>query len=272
MDELQILIVSAAFLGFIHTLLGPDHYLPFIVLSKARKWTQSKTLWITFVSGIGHVAGSVILGIAGVALGISLTKLEAIESYRGDIVSWLLIAFGLLYSIYGIKKYITNGGHFHLPKFLVPKKIRNLHHLSIYDHEPTYEPAHKHSHEHRHEHKHGHNNGEQGLNDSHTHKHVHQPEDITNITPWILFLIFVFGPCEVLIPLLIFPAAGHNTFGIVAVSVVFGISTVSTMLLTVYLGIKGTSLIKFKNGEKYFHLIAGLVILISGVGMQFLGW
>ena len=53
---------------------------------------------------------------------------------------------------------------------------------------------------------------------------------------------------------------------------VFGIATVSTMLFTVYTGIKGLSVIKIKNGDRYFHLIAGVVILISGVGMQFLGW
>ena len=265
MNELQILIMSAAFLGFFHTLLGPDHYLPFIVLSKARKWTQSKTLWITFISGVGHIGGSVILEIIGIALGISLTKLEAIESHRGSIVAWLLIGFGLLYSLYGINKYNKNGGHFHLPKFMIPKRIRNLHHLAMHDHEPK----HKHSHVHMNEHNHNHR---QDHNDIHTHKQVHQPEDITNITPWILFLIFVFGPCEVLIPLLIFPAANHSAFGIAAVSVVFGITTVSTMLLIVYLGFKGSSFIKIKNGDRYFHLIAGLVILLSGVGMQFLGW
>jgi threonine/homoserine/homoserine lactone efflux protein len=76
----------------------------------------------------------------------------------------------------------------------------------------------------------------------------------------------------VLIPLLIFPAAEHNTLGIIAVSVVFGIATISTMLVTVYTGIKGLSFVKIKNGDRYFHLIAGLVILLSGVGMQFLGW
>jgi len=267
MEELQVLIFTAAFLGFIHTLLGPDHYLPFIVLSKARNWNISKTLWITFVSGIGHVGGSVILGIIGVALGISLTKLEAIESQRGNIVTWLIIAFGLLYTIYGVQKYISHGGHFHLPKFLVPKKIRNLHHLSMH----SKEPVHQHSHVHNQEHHHEHSNG-QSHDNIHTHKHQHQPEDVTKITPWILFLIFVFGPCEVLIPLLIFPAAEHNTLGIIAVSVVFGIATISTMLVTVYTGIKGLSFVKIKNGDRYFHLIAGLVILISGVGMQFLGW
>lgn len=235
MNELQLLLVSAASLSFIHTLLGPDHYLPFIVLSKARKWSQSKTLWITFLSGVGHVGGSVVLGITGVALGMSVGKLENIEAQRGNIVGWMLIIFGLFYTFYGIYKFFKHGGHFHFPHFLLPKKIRELHHLPT-DQEST------------------------------------PKEDVTRLTPWILFLIFVFGPCEVLIPLLIYPASEHNTLGIVLVSLIFGTATISTMLAMVFLGYKGTSIIRFKKGEKYWHLIAGLIILIAGLGMQFMGW
>ena len=133
MNELHVLLVTAISLGFIHTLLGPDHYLPFIVLSKARKWSLSKTLWITFFGGVGHIAGSVVLGITGVALGISVSKLEMIEASRGNLVAWMLIVFGLSYTIFGVVKYMRNGHHTHLPKFLLPKSIR------IYRHLPTTE-------------------------------------------------------------------------------------------------------------------------------------
>ena len=62
-NELLLLALTAASLGFIHTALGPDHYLPFIVLSKARNWSVPKTMWITFISGVGHVGGSVVIGV-----------------------------------------------------------------------------------------------------------------------------------------------------------------------------------------------------------------
>jgi len=231
MQELYLLYASAASLGFVHTILGPDHYLPFIVLSKARNWSGSKTLWITFFSGIGHVGSSVLIGMFGIALGVSLNKLEYLESYRGEIVGWMLFAFGILYTIYGIYKYMKSSHHFHLPDFLVPKKIRGLQHLPTED----------------------------------------QKEDNTKLTPWILFLIFVFGPCEVLIPMLIFPAYKNSTFGMLTVALIFGIATISTMLLTVYIGHRGTSLIKFKKQEKYLHLFAGILILISGSGILFWG-
>ena len=60
-DEIILLAGTAATLGFIHTILGPDHYLPFIVLAKARKWSTIKTLVITFFCGFGHILSSVIL-------------------------------------------------------------------------------------------------------------------------------------------------------------------------------------------------------------------
>jgi nickel/cobalt exporter len=233
MSEIDVLVVSAATIGVIHTLLGPDHYLPFIVLSRARNWSWNRTLWITFISGIGHVGGSVILGLIGIAMGISLGKLEAIEASRGSLVGWMLIAFGVLYSAYGLYKYFKKGAHVHLPSFLRPRSIRHR--------------------------------------DLHLAEGVEEAKDAGRLTPWILFLIFVFGPCEVLIPMLIYPAAEHNTMGVFLVALVFGIATIGTMLTVVWLGYKGASLLRFRGKEYQIHLLAGLVILLAGAGMQFLG-
>ncbi|MDB4582328.1 hypothetical protein N9164_04185 [Draconibacterium sp.] len=62
----NILILTAASLGFVHTVLGPDHYIPFIALSKARNWSLPKTLGVTALCGIGHVLGSIAIGLIGV--------------------------------------------------------------------------------------------------------------------------------------------------------------------------------------------------------------
>jgi len=234
MNEMSVLVVSAATIGVIHTLLGPDHYLPFIVLSKARNWTRTRTMWITFISGVGHVGGSVILGLIGIAMGISLSRMEAIEAHRGSVVGWMLIVFGLLYSAYGIFKYFRRGAHVHFPAFLRPRSIRHKD-LHLAD------------------------------------KDLNKENDAGRLTPWILFLIFVFGPCEVLIPMLVYPAAEHSGLGVFLVALVFGIATIGTMLLVVWLGYNGFSFIKLKGKEYRIHLLAGLVILLAGLGMQFLG-
>ena len=233
-DSIALLSVTAISIGFFHTLLGPDHYLPFIVLSQARNWSLKKTMIITFLCGLGHVLSSVILGLVGILVGISITKLVSVESFRGNIAAWLFIAFGLVYMIISIRN-------------LLKKK--------------------KHSHTHFHmggvKHYHHHNHHEE-------HTHVHQ-EEVINTTPWILFLIFFFGPCEPLIPILMYPAAENNISGSILVSILFSVVTIGTMMSIVLVFKLGLSKINLKPVEKYSHLIAGAMIFLSGLAIQFLG-
>ncbi len=233
-NSLILLSITAISIGFVHTLLGPDHYLPFIVLSESKKWTIKRTMSITFICGIGHVLSSVILGLVGIAVGLSVNKLISIESFRGNIAGWLFIAFGLVYLILSIrnlyKKRRHSHSHFHLDK-----------------------GAHTHDHDHHLE-----------------HSHIHET-DAVKTTPWILFLIFIFGPCEPLIPILMYPAAENNITGSVIVSVLFSIVTIATMMSIVLAFKLGFSRINLKPVEQYSNIIAGVMILFSGIAIQFLG-
>lgn len=230
----MLLSITAVSLGFIHTLLGPDHYLPFIVMSQAKNWNLRKTMIITFLCGLGHIGSSLVLGLIGIAVGISVTKLVSVESFRGNIAAWLFIAFGLVYMVISIRNLI--------------KKRKHSHQHFHFD-------GHKHFHEHNHKQE---------------HTHVHQDEHFKT-TPWILFLIFVFGPCEPLIPVLMYPAAKNNIHGAVIVSVLFSIVTIVTMMSVVLAFKLGMSKINLKPVEKYSHLLAGATIFLSGLAIQFLG-
>jgi len=233
-NEVILLAGTAATIGFIHTALGPDHYLPFIVLAKARQWSILKTSIITFLCGLGHVLSSIILGFVGIALGIAVFKLEAIESFRGDIAAWLLIAFGFAYSIWGIHRAIRKRSH-----------------------------EHAHTHENRGTHVHLHN---------HLGNHSH-PHDlkVVSLTPWVLFTIFIFGPCEPLIPLIMYPAAKNNMLSVAIVASVFGLITIGTMLTIVLASSYGLSRLPLRKLERYSHALAGLAILLSGGAIKFLG-
>ncbi len=233
-NEITLLAITAASIGFFHTLFGPDHYLPFIMMSKARNWSTPKTMLITFLCGLGHVGSSVVLGIIGVSIGIAITKIEFFESFRGNLAAWAFIAFGLVYFIWGLRRAIRNKPHTHL----------HIHEDST-------------SHEHEHAH----------LKD---HSHVHENKGKT-ITPWILFTIFVLGPCEPLIPILMYPAAKNNVGGLILVTSIFAAVTIATMMVVVYVTSTGIKLIPMKKMEKYSHAIAGAIILFSGLGIQFLG-
>jgi len=234
-NELILLTISAASIGFFHTLLGPDHYLPFIVLSKARNWPTLKTVMITILCGLGHVGSSVLLGGIGVVFGIALHKLELIESIRGDWAAWAFLIFGLGYLGWAIYKLLNQGVHKHL----------HVHEGLV------------HNHEHNHQHS--------ILETSqvpHSHGHTTKTK---NLTPWILFLIFVLGPCEPLIPFLMYPAAQASVYGLFAVTGVFALTTIATMVGMVLLINYGVSFINLKKIEKYTHVIAGTTIALSGM-------
>ena len=151
--EIVLILVTTASVGFLHAVLGPDHYLPFIAMSKARNWSIKKTILITSACGLGHVLSSVIIGLIGIGFGIAVSELELIESVRGEIAGWLLTGFGFAYLIWGLKKAFKNKPHTHI----------HLHENGV---------LHSHEHTHHNEHAHPHN------------------DEKKNITPWVLFTIF----------------------------------------------------------------------------------
>ncbi|MFI3259948.1 MAG: hypothetical protein R3Y16_07630 [Rikenellaceae bacterium] len=107
------LSLTAITIAFLHTSVGPDHYLPFIVLSKSRGWSLSKTILLTIVCGAGHVLSSVILGIIGVFVGWQLSEVEIFQDIRGNMSSWALLIFGVAYLIYGVMQTRKPQAHKH---------------------------------------------------------------------------------------------------------------------------------------------------------------
>ena len=102
-SSIWVLLLSTVSIAFLHT-LAPDHWMPFAAIGKAQKWSNLRLLWITFISGIGHVGISIIFSLIGILLGFSLSNLKSAEGHRGEIALWLLIGFGIAYMIWGFKK------------------------------------------------------------------------------------------------------------------------------------------------------------------------
>lgn len=232
---LLALVVTAGSIGLIHTLIGPDHYLPFIVMAKARKWSLARTAWITVLCGLGHVGSSVVLGFIGIAAGLAVGQLELFEGHRGDIAAWMLTGFGLVYFVWGVRRAIRNCPH-------------------------THGHAHKGDVEHAHEHAH---------HDAHVHPHV-EPAKV-NLTPWVLFTIFVFGPCEPLIPLLMFPAltdGGWGLAGVAVVCLVFAMATLAAMLTVVLVSTYAVNFLPTARLERYSHAMAGAAVFLCGVAIH----
>jgi ABC-type nickel/cobalt efflux system permease component RcnA len=234
-EELLVLTPVAASVALIHTLAGPDHYLPFIAMAKAGHWNTVKTVRITVLCGLGHISSSIILALIGSAAVVGAQRLVRIETLRGDIAAWGLIAFGLAYGIWGLRKAIRRRSHHH---------------------------AHAHADGTVHQHAHDHTGA---------HGHLHRADGARRLTPWVLFTIFVLGPCEPLIPLLMFPAVKQSPFGFIYISALFAAVTIAAMLAIVMLAVVGMKQVSFKPLERWSHALAGLAVLACGVAVKFLG-
>ncbi len=232
-DSLWTLAIAALSIGFLHTLFGPDHYLPFVAMSRAGRWSARKTLWVTWLCGAAHVGSSVLLGCLGIALGLAVSRLEGLEEARGGLAAWLLIGFGLAYLVWGVVRARQDHRHIH------PSADGLL----------EIDP-----------HAHGSELMQEALPAS-----LDRP---VRVTPWILFTIFLFGPCEPLIPLLMYPASQSSVWGMALVTVLFGLATIGTMTVMVGLLAGGIPYLRFKWLERYHHALAGGVVLACGLAVK----
>jgi len=228
---LSVLLLSTAGVAVLHTLAGPDHYLPFIVMGRARRWSALRTIGWTVLCGAGHVGSSVLLAVAGVLLGYGLEHVQLVEEWRGSLAAWAMIAFGAVYLAWGLNRALRGAlpGHGHAPG-----------------------------------HAHAANPGAGA-------DHAHDAEAGFRLTPWILFTIFVFGPCEPMIPLVMYPAAQGHWAEMGAVVAVFSVLTIGAMLGAVLLARRGIALLPLHRLERYTHAVAGGVVLLAGCAIRFLG-
>ena len=270
-DPTQSALLAAAFsVALLHTLMGVDHYLPFVVLGRARGWGARKVAAITALCGLGHVVGSVLLGVIGIGVGAALGRLEWIESVRGSLAAWGLIAFGLIYMAWALKRGARDHRHVHA-------------------HAHSDGTVHSHDHAHHREHLHAHA----------AHANVKMPRPVgavavdmsaaepiddgdagaasgaampaVSVTFWSMFIVFALGPCEPLIPVLMAPAFEQNWWLVAGVTMLFATTTIVTMVAMALVGTFGLSFAPIRLVERWGNVAAGAAIACSGLAIQFLG-
>ncbi|MCU0234490.1 MAG: sulfite exporter TauE/SafE family protein [Thermoanaerobaculales bacterium] len=226
------LLAAAGGVGVVHTLLGPDHYLPFIMLARARRWSRLRTAVVTAVCGLGHVVSSVALGGIGIALGLAIGQVESLESGRGPIAAWALVAFGLAYALWGLRH-----------------ALRRRAGLAAHSH-----------------------GGEPHLHSHGASPHAHGTEAPGAGTSfWALFIVFVLGPCEPLIPLFALPASQGRWDAAALTALVFGAATLASMLGATLAGVEGLKMLRLAALERWSHVVAGAVIAAAGLSVIYLG-
>lgn len=235
--ELFLLFTSVVGIAFVHALLGPDHFLPFVALGKVQNWSRRKLSAITLGFGLAHTMGTVLIALVGIQFGASLKSMMGIESFRGSLAAWGLVLVGFSYMVWGIKRANKNKPHSHW-------------------HVHADGQGHAHTHNHHRE---------------HSHLHSVSQDAKFSYMPIALFIIFIFGPCEPLIPLLMFSAESYGVLTTLSLIGVFTSVTLGVMLGVVLLLTKGLEFVPAKSLTRFSHALSGGTIGLCGAAILAFG-
>jgi putative Mn2+ efflux pump MntP len=101
-------IIAGAFLVSAAHAILPDHWLPMILISRAEKWTQAETLWVTALVTIPHMVSTIVLG---VLVGLVSFRLSATHEALMEVVAPAM--FVLIGLIYVYRNFKAEGHHHH---------------------------------------------------------------------------------------------------------------------------------------------------------------
>ncbi len=226
---LQVLLGTAAVTGVLHTLI-PDHWLPFVLIGRARGWSVGRTVLLSGVSATLHVTLSLALGLAGLWLGSATAAGlgQTVEAAAGP----LLVLFGSVYAFWSWRK----GGHFHPGGALLHRHLPD----ACSGKEGPANPDHLHYH------------ADDGL--------IHERGRFGG---WMLVLLVGVNPCVLLIPLVL-AGAGRGSGAVGLVVLAYGLPTVLLMTALSGLGVAWSRRIRLPVAARHMEPASGILIALLG--------
>ena len=226
----SLLLMTAAATAAFHTLI-PDHWLPFVLVGRARGWSGRTTAAVSGLSALVHTVLSLALGLAALLLGQSVAHAVGERLERGSGV--LLVAFGTAYAVWAWRK----GGHFHPGGAL-------LHASDEGDHCDGHEgPA----------------------SVDHLHYHADDAwigkEAGKGAVP--LALIVGLNPCVLVLPIMV-ATADQGTGVLALVTMAYSITTIALMVGLSVAGVVGTRRIPVPAIARHMETASGILIAICG--------
>ncbi len=207
-------VAGSAVVGAVHALL-PDHWIPYVVLSKARGWDLPRSLASVVAGGVAHLVSTTVLGVLIAYLGAeALAKAGPVAELAG---AGLLVVFGGVLSLRGLAAARRGEGHLH-----------------------------------------GHAHGREG----HTHGSAPPRRDRGYLLQGALLGI---RPCAEAIPVFLAASVYGLTSSLLAV-LAWVAATLGTMVTIVWVSLTGLRGVNPDFLSRYGDLVAGLVILVMGLG------
>lgn len=230
-DTVLTTVAATGFtVAFFHAAI-PTHWLPFVLVARARNWSRTKALAVTSLAGMGHVALTSLLGLVIAYFGFTL------DEHFGEIFPYLsggfLLAFGLFY----FWRQVTGRGivHHHPPG--------SSHHAS--------EGC---------GHEHGHSHWDEEMEGSKlTSKHSGEWAAISG-----LFVMLTLSPCEGFLPVYL-SGVEFGWKGFWVLSAILAVATLAGMTLFTLLALIGFEKFRVKAFEKYEAGLLGVLFVILGI-------
>lgn len=218
--------------ALLHTLI-PDHWLPFVLIGNARRWSITETLVVSGFAALVHVGLSIALGFGALGLGLGAGATFGGTLERASSV--LLLGFGALYAAWALRK----GGHFH--------PGGNRVHLAGQASTPCA--------------------GHEGPgHPGHLHYHADEPLIAGRGSAGAFWLALIVGanPCVLILPLIL-ETAGRGTAALVAVCLAYAVPTAALMTGLSVLGVAGGRRVRLPLAARHMEVGSGLLIAALGL-------
>ena len=227
---LNTVAITGFSVAFFHAAI-PTHWLPFVLVSRARGWSRLKTLGVTLLAGLGHVAVTSLLGLGIAWFGFQLD--EKIGAAFPRVIGGGLVAIGLYFFWRqwrggGIRHHAVPGGHHHADEHCGKEKAH-----SHWDAELEQSPL-----------------------------VSERKSDWTAIGG--LFLMLTLSPCEGFLPVYL-SGVQLGWHGFFVLSAILAAGALLGMLLFTWLTLVGLEKFEVKNLERYGSALLGAIFCALGV-------
>ena len=229
---LTTIAITGFTVAFFHAAI-PTHWLPFVLVSRARGWSRGKTLAVSALAGLGHVALTSLLGLVIAWFGFQLD--EHAENLFPKIAGGVLLLIGLFYFWRqwrgsGVLHHHPPGGH----------------------HQASKECGHGHER-------------------SHWDDELHESElGSKKAGDWAaisgLFMMLTLSPCEGFLPVYL-SGVQFGWRGFVVLSLILAVGTLAGMLVFTWLTLVGLERFQVQKFEHYEALLLGAIFSVLGILM-----
>ncbi|MCF7689535.1 MAG: hypothetical protein K9M98_16120 [Cephaloticoccus sp.] len=217
--------------AFFHAAI-PTHWLPFVLVGRARGWSHTRTMSVALFAGLGHVGLTTVLGLLIAWLGFQLDA-EIGHAFT-PLAGGVLVAVGVYY----LWRQLRGGGicHHAMPG----------------------------SHHHADEHC-----AEEAKEGSHW-EHELRDSQLASVSSgdWAaisgLFLMLTLSPCEGFLPVYL-SAVQFGWMGFVVLSLILAVATLAGMTVFTWLALIGFEKLKLRYFERWEAGLLGSIFIMLGL-------